>query len=162
LLATPFSISVVVSMRIPQTRSLLPAATLLACLVAATLSGCQKPKSAPSIDDLSAALQHSADQALAAPTLVDAQIVVPPKPGRLDAQTKEIEQLFSEAGGTGLASVNAKGQTSILGSIPADNLDSFKARLRNEKAGMNLAPKPPTVLVEVLIDTPHPSPSPTP
>ena len=131
-------------------------------LAAWLLGACQKPKPAPSIDDLSAALQRSADQAIAAPSLVDAQIVVQPRTGQLAAQTAEIEHFFSEAGGTGLASVNAAGQTSILGSIPADNLDAFKALLRHEKAGLDLVYKPPTVLVEVLIDTPHPAPSPTP
>jgi hypothetical protein len=127
-----------------------------ALLAAGLLAACQKPKPPPSIDDLTTALQHSADQAIAAPSLVDAQILVQPRPGQLAAQTAEIEQLFSEAGGTGLASVNAKGQTSILGTIAADNLEAFKALLRHQKAGLDLVDKAPTILVEVLIDTPPP------
>ncbi len=128
------------------------------------LAGCHHPqKAAPSIDDLSAALQRSADQAIAAPSLVDAQIIVPPRPGELAAQTKEIEQLFTDAGGTGLDSINAKGQTSILGTIPAFNLGPFKARLNHQNAAMAPGgPPAPPCTIEVLIDTPHPSPSPTP
>jgi hypothetical protein len=137
----------------------LPHAALLAT---GLLAACQKPKPPPSIDDLTAALQHSADQAIEAPSLVDAQIIVQPRPGQLAAQTAEIEHLFSEAGGTGLATVNAKGQTSILGTIAADNLEAIKSQLSHGKAGLDLASKGSTILVEVLIDTPHPSPSPTP
>ncbi len=131
-------------------------------MVSANVLGCHKAKPAPSINDLTEALQRSADQAIAAPSLVDSQIVVPQRTGQLDAQTKEIEQIFSDAGGSAVVSLNAAGQTSIFGTIPAINLAAFKSRLNHQKATMTPGPESPACTVEVLIDTPHPSPSPTP
>jgi hypothetical protein len=145
-------------MRISPFRFLPAAAMLPICL----LAGCHKPAPAPGIDDLSAALQRSADQAIAAPSLVDVQLIVPQRPGQLATQTKEIEQIFTDAGGTGLDSVNAKGQTSILGTVPVVNLAAFKARVNHQLAAMTSGPISASTTVEVLIDTPHPSPSPTP
>lgn len=146
-------------MRKPRTRHFPFLAALAGCLLASGLAGCHKEKPAPSIDDLSAALERSAEKALPAPSLVDAQIEVTAKPEETAARTAEIEHLFEAAGGSGIASVDAEGRTSVLGTIPGDNLAAFKALLRHENATLPSKPGGTSLTVEVLITNPTPAPA---
>jgi hypothetical protein len=114
-------------------------------------AACQKQKPPPSIDGLSEALERSAEKALGAPSLADEQMTVTAKPGQVEARTAEIKQDFSTAGGTGVSSVNARGEVSVFGSIPAINLAAFKALVRHEKASMQPGPESPSCMIEVLI-----------
>jgi len=143
-------------MRFAQFR-ILPVA--LAGCAAACLCGCNKPKPAPSIDELSAALQQSADKALAAPSLANEQVILAAQPGKIDAQAAEVIESATAAGGVGLRSLNAQGQVSILATIPENNAEAFKAALQHQKTPMN-TPSPTTTLIEVLIATPAASPTP--
>jgi hypothetical protein len=119
-----------------------------------TITGCNKQKPTPSIDGLSAALQRSADQTLAAPSLASEQVSLPanpgPNPGHIDAQVAEILQAASAAGGVALRSLNAQGQVSILATIPDNNMAAFKATLRHEKPPME-KPSASTSLIEVVL-----------
>jgi len=115
-----------------------------------TITGCNKQKPTPSIDGLSAALQRSADQTLAAPSLASEQVSLPANPGHIDAQVAEILQAASAAGGVALRSLNAQGQVSILATIPDNNMAAFKATLRHEKPPME-KPSASTSLIEVVL-----------
>ena len=114
---------------------------------------------APSIDGLSAALERSAEQTLGAPSLANEQIDLAAKPGQIDAQAAEVLQAASAAGGVGIRSLNAQGQVSIIATIPENNLDAFKARLRHAKAPLE-KPSSSTRLIEILIENATPTPSP--
>jgi hypothetical protein len=149
-------------MRFAQIRRLPLAAALaitLATALVSPLAGCHKEKPAPPIDGLTDALNRAADKALAAPPLANEQIVLPARPGQLDAQASEIIAAASAAGGVAIRSINPQGQTSILATIPVNNADSFKAALRHETAPMN-PPSSSTTLIEVLIENAAASPSP--
>jgi len=137
----------------------LPFAVALAGCVAGSLAGCHQHKPTPSIDELSAALQRSAEQTIPAPSLASEQIVLPARPGQADAQAAEVLEAASAAGGVAIRSLNPQGQLSILATIPQNNADAFKALLRHEKPPME-SPSPSTLLIEVLIEKPLPSPSP--
>ncbi len=115
--------------------------------------GCHKRKPAPSIDGLSAALERSAEKALAAPSLADEQILVAARPGQTEAQKAEISGDFAAAGGTAVSSVNAEGQVSIFADVPEVNVAAFKAALRHEPGVMRKGPALPSRLIEVLIET---------
>jgi hypothetical protein len=142
-------------MRLAQTRRLPVAAALAITLLAA----CHKEKPAPPIDGLTDALNRAAEKALAPPSLANEQIILPARPGHLDAQASEVIGAASAAGGAAIRSVNPQGQTSILATIPENNADSFKAALQHETAPMN-PPSSSTTLIEVLIENAAASPSP--
>jgi hypothetical protein len=137
----------------------LPVAVLLAGSLLGSLAGCHKPKPPPSIDDLSAALERSAEQSLPAPTLASEQVILPAQPGPADAQTAAVIQAASAAGGVAIRTLNPQGQPSILATIPENNADAFKALLRHEKPSME-SPSSSTRLIEILIEKTAPSPSP--
>ena len=130
-----------------------------AFVAAGCLGGCHQRKPPPSIDGLTAALERSAEQTLAAPTLANEQVILPAKPGKIDAQAAEVLAAASAAGGAAIRSLNAQGQVSILATIPENNADAFKAALRDEKAAMD-KPSSSTRLIEVLIENPAGSPTP--
>jgi hypothetical protein len=141
-----------------------PRSLRLAALLAITLAGCpgcHKEKPAPPIDGLSDALNRAAEKALAPPSLANEQILLPARPGQLDAQASEIIAAASAAGGVAIRSINAQGQTSILATIPENNADAFKAALKHETMAM-ASPSPSTTLIEVLIENPAASSSPSP
>jgi hypothetical protein len=142
-------------MRFAPLRSL----PLAAALAIPILSGCHQAKPAPPIDGLTDALNRAAEKALAAPSLASEQIILPARPGQLDAQASEVIAAASAAGGAAIRSVNPQGQTSILATIPENNADSFKAILRHETASMS-PPSSSTTLIEVLIENAAASPSP--
>ena len=141
-----------------------PRSLRLAALLAITLAGCpgcHKEKPAPPIDGLSDALNRAAEKALAPPSLANEQILLPARPGQLDAQASEVIASATAAGGVAIRSVNSEGQTSILATIPENNADAFKAALRHEQVPMS-SPSPSTTLIEVLIENPAASSSPSP
>jgi len=123
------------------------------------LTGCQRQKPAPSIDSLSAVLEKAAETTLPAPTLADEQIVLHAKPGQAAAQVAEVSRAFSAAGAVAITSSNGLGGISIIAEIPTANIAPFKAMLRHEKADTEKGSSP-TSLIEVLIDTTTPSPTP--
>jgi hypothetical protein len=131
----------------------------LVLITAVSLAACHKQKPPPSIDGLTAALERSAEQTLTAPALANEQVIIPLKPGKVDAQAAEVVQAASDAGGVAIRSVNARGQVSILATIPENNADAVKAALRKEKPPMN-KPAATTRLIEVLIENTAPSPTP--
>lgn len=94
-----------------------------------------------------------------APSLANEQIILPARAGQTDAQASGVLQAASAAGGAAIRSLNPQGQVSILATIPENNADAFKAALRHEKAPME-SPASSTRLIEVLIVTAAPSPSP--
>lgn len=124
------------------------------------LAGCHKEKPTPSLDAVSAALEHAAEQTLTAPSLSNEQVILPAKPGQIETLAGDVIHAASAAGGAALQSLNAQGQVSILATIPDNNADAFKAALRNEKIPLQ-PPSTTTRLIEVLIENPA-SPSPTP
>jgi hypothetical protein len=146
-------------MRIPQIMAF-PIAAAFALFAAGCLAGCHKAKPAPSIDGLSEALDRSAEKELPAPSLADEQIIVPAKPGQIDAQTAEIVHTFAGAGASAVSSVDGQGRVSIMGSVPENEVDAFKAALRHEKAAPPPSPSTSTRLIEVLIESVAASPSP--
>lgn len=132
----------------------------LAALLAACLAGCHQEKPPPSIDVLDAALRRSAEQTLPAPTLASEQVSLSVPPAQADARAAEIIEAASAAGGAAIRSPEAGGRTSILATIPENNVDAFKAATRHEKAAME-KPFASTRLIEVLLENqPVPSPSP--
>ncbi len=154
LLATAFYISVMVLMRIPRLMFIPLSAALAGCL-----TGCHGRKPPPSIDGLNEALERSAEKTLAAPTLANEQVIVPAKPGGVDARAAEVLSEASAAGGAGIRSSDAQGRVSILATIPDNNADAFKAALRHEIFSMD-KPSGTSRLIEVLVETPTASPSP--
>ncbi len=127
--------------------------------VAISLAACHKEKPAPSIDGLTAALQRTAEQALAAPSLANEQITLPARPGQIDTQVAGVIQIASDAGGVAIRSDNPSGAISILATIPENNAEAFKAALRQVKVTME-KPSPTTRLIEVLIEKNASSPTP--
>ena len=134
-------------------RSMLFSSLLLGCL-----AGCHKPKPVPSIDALSAALQRSADKALAAPPLASEQLILSAKPDQIDPLAAEVLHAASAAGGAGIRSVNLQGQVSILATIPENNADAFKAALLHESSPMAAPSSTSSRLIEVLIENATPTP----
>lgn len=156
LLATAIYISVNDSMwKLLATRSM---TVLLALALGGLCAGCRK-KPAPSIDGIAAALQRTADQTLAAPSLASEQVTISVKPGQAGAEATEALQEASAAGGVGIQSSTADGGISILATVPENNAEAFKAALRHEKAVM-ATPSSNTRLIEVLIEKAAASPAP--
>jgi hypothetical protein len=133
----------------------------LALAAALALAGCHRQKPPPSIDGLSAALERSAEKALAAPSLADEQIVLDARPGQRDARVAEVQRACAAAGATALTSTNAAGQVSMLAAIPEVNVDAFKAALQHQPATMQTQHATSTRLIEVVIENAA-SPSPAP
>ena len=130
-----------------------------AVVLVGCLTGCHKRKPTPSMDGLTAALERSAEQTLAAPSLANEKVVLSARPGEADAQAAEVLQAARSAGGVAIRSLDAQGEVSILATIPENNAEAFKATLRHEKAGMEKASSS-SRLIEVLIKTPATSPTP--
>jgi len=130
--------------------------------LAVALAGCQKPKPPPSIDGLTSALERTAEQTLAAPSLANEQVVVRAAPGQIDAQVAEVLSAASASGGVAIRSLNAQGQVSILATIPENNVAAFKAAVRHEKAPASSpgGPTQITRLIEVLLVNAAASPTP--
>jgi len=128
---------------------------------ALAVAGCHQQKAAPSIDGLTAALEKSADQALAAPSLANEQVVLTVKPGERDRRAAEVIDAALAAGGVGVRTTNGLGQVSILATVPEENADAFMALLRHEKAEMKTPTSRNTQLIEVLVET-NATASPTP
>jgi hypothetical protein len=143
----------------PSIKSL-AAAALAGCALAA-FSACHKEKPAPPIDQLTEALQHTADQAITAPSLANEQIILSASNGQIDTQAARVLSIASAVGGAGIRSLNAQGQTSILATIPVNNTDAFKTAIQHEDVLVNpQKPANDTTLIEVLITKPAASPTP--
>jgi len=131
----------------------------IAVALAASVAGCHRQTATPSIDDLTNALEQTAEKTLPAPSLTNEQIILPAQSGNTNAQASDVIAAATAAGGVAIRSVNAQGQLSILATIPENNAQAFKAALRHEKPPMD-SPAPTTTLIEILIENPAPSPSP--
>ena len=139
-------------MRIP--RSLL-------FLFAIATAGCHGRKPPPSTDGLTAALQRTAEQTLAVPSIANEEVILSASHGQADPLAKEVLQAASEAGGAAIRSLDAQDHISILATIPENNAEAFKAALRHEKVSMAKASSS-GLLIKVLIKDKDTAPSPSP
>jgi hypothetical protein len=148
---------------LPRIRSRLVTACLAPAL-AGVLSGCHKAEHAkppPSIEGVSAALQRTAAQALNAPPLAGEQIFLTVQPADMESEAAAVSRAAADAGGAALSSPQTSGSISILASIPANNVEAFKAVLHKVHALMD-KPSGSTRLVEVVLAPAAVSSSPTP
>lgn len=127
--------------------------------MALLLAGCHKQKPPPSIEGLTAALEKTAEQSIAAPSLANEQITLPAPAGQADAAAASVVEAAAAAGGAAIRSTSAQGQFSVLVTLPENNAEAFKAALRHEKAAM-AKPSASSRLIEVLIITSAASPTP--
>jgi len=134
-------------------------AVALAGCAAVCFAGCHRRNPPPSIDGLAAALERSAEQTLAAPSLANEQIILHAGPGQTDARAAAVIEAASAAGGAAIRSLDARGRVSILATVPENNAGAFKAALGQEKIPME-KPSSATRLIEVIIEDTAGSPSP--
>jgi len=111
----------------------IPPLILLSVVLPALLGGCHKKKPAPSIDELSAALRRSAEQALPTPSLADDRLTLPAKPGQVEAAVNAVLTAAEATGGEALRTGSSQGAVTIFATVPEINADSFKTALRNNE-----------------------------
>ena len=141
---------------VPPGRGRKLSCTLSAIFAVIALAGCHKRTPPPSIDGLTSALERTAEQTLAAPSLANEQVMLRARPGQIDARAAEVLRAASAAGGAAIRSLDSRGRVSILATIPEANAEGFKAALRHEQAPAPAQdaspPSTPSRLIEVLIE----------
>jgi len=142
-------------MRIPR-NMVLP----FSFVIGGCLAGCHQRKAPPSIDGVAAALERTAGQALAAPSLADDEVLIPVSHGGAEAQAAQVLAAATAAGGAAIRSPDEGGRMRILATIPENNAVAFKAALRHESEPME-KPSSSTRLIEVVLQS-QTGPSPTP